>query len=153
MSLNSGFLVAVLLATAPQPAANVDILAREIESALIAPCCFRQQVSVHSSPAADEVRHDVRTRLAAGQTRAQILDAYVAQYGKRILAEPPAEGVGVALQIVPVVMAVIGVVLLVLVVRHLTSRRPPVPAAAGPGQVGLTVEEHAQLDEVLRDLD
>ena len=58
-------------------AADVEREAREIEAMLIAPCCFSQQVSVHQSPAADEVRADVRARLAAGETRQQILDAYV----------------------------------------------------------------------------
>jgi len=58
----------------------------------VAPCCFSQQVSVHPSAAAQEVKRDVRRPLAAGETQQQILDAYVAQYGKHILAEPRAEG-------------------------------------------------------------
>lgn len=48
--------------------------AREIEAALIAPCCFSQQVSVHQSPAADEVRKDIRKRLAADARYATALD-------------------------------------------------------------------------------
>lgn len=150
MSVGSGVLLAVLLATAPQ-AADVDVQAKEIESALIAPCCFRQQVSVHSSPAADEVRRDVRARLAAGETRAQILDAYVAQYGKRILAEPPAEGFGAALQVAPFFMAVAGVVFLVFIVRRLTRHIPAVASTAGT--LTLSPDEQAHLDEALRDLD
>jgi cytochrome c-type biogenesis protein CcmH len=151
MSVGSGVLLAVLLAAAPQPAADIEVQAKQIESALIAPCCFRQQVSVHSSPAADEVRRDVRARLAVGETRAQILDAYVAQYGKRILAEPPAEGFGAALQVAPFVMALAGIVLLVFIVRRLTAHITPVAAPAG--EVMLSAADQAQLDEVLRDLD
>jgi len=150
VSLGSGLLIAVLLAAAPQPAADLELQAKEIESALIAPCCFRQQVSVHSSPAADEVRRDVRARLASGETRAQILDAYVAQYGKRILAEPPAEGFGVALQIAPFLMALAGVLLLVFIVRHLTGH---LPVAEPAGGMPLSAEDRDRLDEELRDLD
>ena len=80
---------------------DLDKDARELEAMLIAPCCFSQQVSVHHSAAADEVRQDIRKRLAAGETREQILDAYEAQYGKRVLAEPPAEGIARMLYVLP----------------------------------------------------
>jgi cytochrome c-type biogenesis protein CcmH len=151
MSMASVVLLTVLLAAAPQAAPDVDGQAKDIESALIAPCCFRQQVSVHSSPAADEVRRDVRARLEAGETRAQILDAYVAQYGKRILAEPPAEGFGAALQVAPFFMAIAGVAFLVFIVRRLTAHLAP--AAAPAGDVPLSADEQAHLDDALRDLD
>ena len=150
MSVVSGVLLAVLLAAAPQAGANVEVQAKEIETALIAPCCFRQQVSAHSSPAAEEVRRDVRARLAQGETRQQILDAYVAQYGKRILAEPPAEGFGAALQMAPFFMAIAGVILLVLIVRRLTRHFPAIEPAGG---IPLNTEERSRLDEALRDLD
>jgi cytochrome c-type biogenesis protein CcmH len=151
MSMGLGVLLAVLLAGPPQAGAALDAQAKAIESALIAPCCFRQQVSVHSSPAADEVRRDVRARLAAGETRAEILDAYVARYGKRILAEPPAEGFGAALQLAPLVMAIAGIGLLAFVVRRLTRT---VPAIATPaGQLAPTPDDQAHLDEALRALD
>jgi cytochrome c-type biogenesis protein CcmH/NrfF len=151
MSMGSGVLLAVLLAATPQAGAALDVQAKAIESALIAPCCFRQQVSVHSSPAADEVRRDVRARLAAGETPAEILDAYVARYGKRILAEPPAEGFGAALQLAPFVMAFAGIGLLAFIVRRLT-RAVPAIATAG-GHLVPTPDDQAHLDEALRDLD
>ena len=80
---------------------EIEVPARELEAMLIAPCCFSQQVSVHHSAGADEVRQDIRKRLSDGETREQILDAYVAQYGKRILAQPPAEGMARVLYILP----------------------------------------------------
>jgi cytochrome c-type biogenesis protein CcmH/NrfF len=102
-------------AAAPQMSpVDLEREARSLEAALIAPCCFSQQVSVHESPASDEVRRDVRARLAAGQTRQQILDAYVKEYGKRILAVPPPEGFDVTLYVTPIAVfvltAVVGVV-------------------------------------------
>jgi hypothetical protein len=48
--------VAIVVALSIAPAlANVDLEreARAIETMLIAPCCFSQQVSVHQSAAAD----------------------------------------------------------------------------------------------------
>ncbi len=95
------FVLAVLLLVAPlaaaQPAADPaqEREARQIESMVIAPCCFSQQVSVHQSPAADQMKKEIRLMLAAGQTRQQILEAFVAQHGEQILAEPPARKGGV----------------------------------------------------------
>src|SRR5450759_2307478 len=91
----TGPILALLLTLSigmPQTGAALEREAREIDAMLVAPCCFSQQVSVHQSAAAQDVKDDVRRRLAAGETRQQILDAYVTEYGKHILAEPPAEG-------------------------------------------------------------
>jgi cytochrome c-type biogenesis protein CcmH len=150
-SAGLGVLLAVLQTVSPPSGAALEVRAEEIERALIAPCCFRQQVSVHASPAADDVRRDVRARLAAGETRAEILDAYVAQYGKRILAEPPAEGAGAALQIAPFVMAVGGIGLLALIVRRLT--RPVRAPVNETGEPALSADEQARVDQALDDLD
>lgn len=134
--------------------ANIEHEARAIDAMLIAPCCFSQQVSVHQSPVADQVRRDVRARLAAGQTRQQILDAYVAQYGTRVLAEPPATGVNVALYVTPVAVFLASLALVVLVLRRFN--RHPTPALPEGGQprppIGSPADE-ARLDDELRDLD
>jgi cytochrome c-type biogenesis protein CcmH len=135
----------------PGPAVDVEAEARAIDAMLIAPCCFTQQVSVHQSPAAGEVRRDVRARLAAGQTRQQILDAYAAQYGTRILAAPPARGFALTLYVVPFVLIIASAGLVAVVVRRFT-RQPPVPTAAV--QEGTTSPDDGErLDDELRDLD
>ncbi len=128
-------------------------VAREIETMLIAPCCFTQQVSVHGSPAADEVRKDIRRRLEAGETRDQILEAYVAQYGNRILAEPPAAGAGRVLYVLSVLGFVAGAAVLVVALRRVTRRRSAT-LESHPLPVGAPDSRYAQtLDDQLRDLD
>jgi cytochrome c-type biogenesis protein CcmH len=138
-----------------QRGADLEAEARTIEAMLIAPCCFRQQVSTHQSPAADEVRLDVRARLAAGETRQQVLDAYVARYGKRILAQPPAIGFDLSLYVLPVVTLLLSAGLVAFLVRRFTRQRLPpasgvqdAAALARPGPV-----DQARLDDELRDLD
>jgi len=42
---------------------------------LIAPCRFHQQVSTHRSAVVTELKADIRTRLASGQTRDDIRGA------------------------------------------------------------------------------
>lgn len=124
--------------------------ARAIDEMLVAPCCFSQQVSIHQSAAAMEVRRDVRERLAAGQTRQQILNAYVARYGKRILVEPPAAGFDLTLYITPAIVFLASIAIVVLVLR-----RVALPAASAPEPAAGTGDPdiESRLDDELRDLD
>lgn len=130
MTIALSLLVALLMAPSPL-GPDLEREAREIETKLIAPCCWSQQVSVHFSPAADQIRQDVRKMLAEGKTRDQILDAYVAQYGERILAEPPAHGFNLVLYVLPVMLLILTGAALFLLVRAMTQSTP-VAAVAGP---------------------
>ncbi len=126
--------------------------AREIEDLLMAPCCFRQQVSVHQSPTANEVRRDIRTRLAKGETRQVILDAYVAEHGSGILVVPPAQGSNLVLYVLPPLALVGSVLGVVGVIRRFTSPGDaPATLAPHPAE-----DDHAlndRLTDDLRDLD
>lgn len=137
------------LALAAQDPAALEKEAKAIEALLIAPCCWSQQVSLHQSPAADEVKQAVRQMLAEGQTRQQILDSYVAQYGDRILAEPPARGFNWLLYVAPWVFLAGSIALMVFVIRKLR-----VPAAAPASRAAPVDDEEAErIDEELRNLD
>jgi cytochrome c-type biogenesis protein CcmH len=159
-------ILALTLATqlvAPVPAARPALTpeqeqeARTIETMVIAPCCWSQQVSVHNSPAATEMRQNIRERLAAGQARAQILEAYTTEYGDRILAEPPAKGFNRVLYVLPPILGVAGIGLLVVVVRRFTSRGQNAPATAPDAEPAAarsaSSDEDERLDEELRNLD
>jgi cytochrome c-type biogenesis protein CcmH len=146
-------LLAMLLAAAPTPAAY-EAEARRLEAALIAPCCWRQQVSVHSSPAADQIRTEIRTRLAAGEAPALILASYEERYGTAILAEPPARGSNWILYLVPPIVLVASGGLLVFVVRRF-SRTSPGALPARPGEAEPPGDERIRqaLEDELADLD
>jgi cytochrome c-type biogenesis protein CcmH len=142
-----------LAVAAPDPAA-LEREAKVIEGMLIAPCCWSQQVSVHQSAAADEIKTNVRALLAAGKTRQQILDVYVAEYGDRILAEPPARGFSRLFYIGPWILLVASLGLVVWAIRRFRK-----PALAGGSAVPLasaaapTADEADRIDEELRNLD
>ncbi len=123
--------------------------AAEIETKLMATCCFAQQVSVHPSAAAEQAKLDIRRRLAAGETERQILAAYVAQYGKQVLAQPPAEGFDISLYVMPFVLLVGGFGVVILLARRFTQHAP----AAAAGAPALTTDVNQRLDDELRDLD
>jgi cytochrome c-type biogenesis protein CcmH len=128
---------------------DIEQQARELETRLIAPCCFTQQVSLHHSAASEEVRVDIRRRLTMGETPEQILHAYVERYGKHVLAEPPAEGFDRVLYVLPPAAMVLTVLLLAAVVRRSTAQSSEQESAGG------AVDERysRDLDDQLRDLD
>jgi cytochrome c-type biogenesis protein CcmH len=126
--------------------------AKLLETKLMAPCCWAQQVSLHQSPAADEIKQNIRLLLAEGKTGQQILDGYVAQYGDRILAEPPARGFSAALYVAPWIFLAGSMGLLFVVVRrwrtpgNQTAKADPVSAPPDD-------DESERIDEELRNLD
>lgn len=152
-------LLAFSLSAAPDPA-SLEREAKQLERLIIAPCCWTQPVSDHYSAEADEIRTGIRRLLGEGKTRDQVLAVYVARYGERVLAEPPARGFKASLHVLPwVTLAMGGLVVAWLVARARLTRpeaaeAPPEPAprasAATPEADRAYVEA---LDRELRDLD
>ena len=155
-TLTAALAVVLLSASAAlaQPASNpaLEQEAKRIEAMVIAQCCWSQQVSVHQSPAADEMKKDIRQQLTEGKTRQQILDAYVAQYGEQILAEPPARGFKRTLYVLPVLLLVVSGIVLSVVVKRMAGR----PAVAGgpvEPQAATRDTYSDRINDELRDLD
>ncbi|MEW5983206.1 MAG: cytochrome c-type biogenesis protein CcmH [Acidobacteriota bacterium] len=151
MGMLSLLVLALVVAAAPPDQAAIERQAKALEAKLIAPCCWSQQVSVHQSPAADQIKADVRRMLTEGKAPQQILESYVAQYGDRILAEPPARGFSAALYVVPWILLAGSVGLVVVVIRRL--RAPDAARPAPAEQVPVNDEEAERIDEELRHLE
>jgi cytochrome c-type biogenesis protein CcmH len=144
--------VALWLAVVAADPQTLEREAKQLETMLMAPCCWAQQVSLHQSPAADEIKQNIRKLLADGKTRQQILDVYVAEYGDRILAEPPARGFSAALYVAPWIFLAGSVGLVVVVIRRLRSPGAE-PARAEPASAPPDEAESERIDEELRKLD
>lgn len=141
------------LAVAAADPQALEIQAKQLETELMAPCCWAQQVSLHQSPAADEIKQNIRKLLAEGKTSQQILDIYVAEYGDRILAEPPARGFSRLIYVAPWVFLVGSIGLVVVVIRRLRAVSP-VPAKATDRAAAPPNDDEAErIDEELRNLD
>lgn len=147
--------IAIVSALAvPLQADEVEAEARAIEAMLVAPCCWSQQVSLHQSEAAAEIKRDVRIALKAGQTRQQIIDEYVRRYGTQILVEPPARGFAAWLYVLPVVTLVLSAGGLAFVVKRFAARGGTADAAApadAPSNGDSALAD--KLDDELRELD
>lgn len=144
--------MAMWLAVAAADPQAVEREAKLLEAKLMAPCCWAQQVSLHQSPAADEIKQNIRRLLAEGKTSEQILDVYVAEYGDRILSEPPARGFSLLIYVAPWVFLVASVGLVVVVIRRLRAAAP-VPERTEKTAVPPNEDEAERIDEELRNLD
>ena len=124
-------LVLVFLTVLAAQADDLDEKARELEGKLMAPCCWTQTVSKHYSGAAEEIRSGIRRMLSQGKTQQEILDFYVAQHGKRILAMPEARGFNLLAFVLPGVFLLLGGWGTFLLVRRWQRGKP----SAEPAQV------------------
>ncbi len=138
-------LVLVMLAAFPAFGAEASKAAkmeREIEDSLIAPCCWSQPVSQHYSEAADQIRKEVHEMVAAGKSRDDIINFYVAKYGERILAAPRAKGFNALAYILPFAALILGAWLLIVLVKKLRMPAPaPSPAPIPDARYTAAVEK------------
>lgn len=99
-----------------------------LEERLLAPCCWRQSLRDHESPIATQLRAEIRQRVAAGDSPAQIEADFVRRYGEEIRALPRGKDPRWIIGVVVATGVVTSAALLVLVFRR--RRRPPVAALA-----------------------
>ena len=78
-------------------------LINRLEHELVVPCCFSQVVADHMSSEAAEMRHEIVQLVLSGRTEKQILDGYVAHYGRAILATPDGITGNIAFTIPPLI--------------------------------------------------
>lgn len=134
------------VSAASSVAPAVESSARELERRLLAPCCWRETLDVHTSPLTTQLRGEIRARLAAGESSSQIEDDLVARHGPRLRAQLP-DSLGIWL----VVAICIGGALLLYFFGR--SRRA-VPAAAKPQESTALTPQDAdyewQLDQDLQ---
>ena len=109
-------------------AADPDAEARDVAKALQCPIC--QNLSVADSPTelAGQMRDAIKQKLAAGESREQIIAYFVDRYGEDILLDPPKRGFTLLIWTGPILALIVGVVVLwVVVSRWRRPLAPPVP--------------------------
>ncbi|MGA8336336.1 MAG: cytochrome c-type biogenesis protein CcmH [Solirubrobacteraceae bacterium] len=123
------------LATAPSTAAAAAPAPRasltDIESDVMCTSC-REPLEVAQSPQADSERAYIRGLIAQGETKPQILNNLVAQYGTAVLGKPPAHGFNLTVYIIPPAILVLGAAILAFTLprwRRRTRAAARAPAA------------------------
>ena len=80
----------------------------DIENDVMCVSCH-EPLAVAQSPQAIAERNYVRTLIAQGQTKAQIEQALVGQYGQAVLGKPPAHGFNLTVYILPPAILIAGI--------------------------------------------
>ena len=93
-------LLALLLVPAARASERHPTLS-ELEGEVMCPVC-ETTLDQSSSPAAKQIERLIAMRIAAGDTKTQIKDRLVAEYGPAILAAPPHKGFGLLAWWLPV---------------------------------------------------
>jgi cytochrome c-type biogenesis protein CcmH len=126
------------LAAAPATAATAATTATprasltDIESDVMCTSC-REPLEVAQSPQADSERAYIRGLIAEGETKSQILNNLVAQYGTAVLGKPPAHGFNLTVYIIPPAILVLGATILAFTLprwrrrTRAAARAPAVP--------------------------
>lgn len=116
----------------PHLTAEQEAIARRLDQTFIAPCCFANTLAEHRSPVAEELRQELRTMLAGGATETQVVDAFVAKYGERILAAPKPQGFNLLAYTLPAVAVAVGLLIIAVVMRR---HGPQAPNAGPPSDI------------------
>ena len=123
-------LLALLAALgAPAVAVGASASFNDVEDELMCDTC-NVPLDIAQSPRADQERREIRTLIAQGLTKQQILDRFKAEYGANVLAEPKGGGASVTVWAVPaaiIVAAVVAIALLLPRWRRARAASPEVP--------------------------
>ena len=146
---------AVLLALAPAAAASEERpTLDELERELVCPTC-ETTLAVSNAPIADRMRAFIRARIAAGDSKSEIKERLVAEFGEEVLAAPPKRGFSLLAWVLPLAgLGVAAIVLGVLARRWLRGAPEPPPAGVSAnGRAPLDPELERRLDEELARFD
>lgn len=115
----------------------------DITADLRCPKCQNQNIAASDAPIAKDMRDQVYQRIRNGESDQQIIDAMIERFGDFVYYRPPLTAATLFLWFGPLVLALIGVMIIVNIVRG--NRR-----GAGPG---LSAEERARVDALIHNSD
>jgi cytochrome c-type biogenesis protein CcmH len=114
-------LIALVALAVPASASAACPELRSLEGELMCPTCGTT-LELSNAPAANQIRRFVCERAAAGDSKGEIKDRLVADFGPGVLASPPKEGFDLLAWVLPLAALGLGAAAIgVLVVRW--SRR------------------------------
>lgn len=106
-----------------------------VASQLFCPTCEAIPVDVCPTEVCTDWRNEIRTQLAEGKSDREILDYFAVRYGSGVLANPPAEGFGLFIWMVPAVILALAAVLFARYVWQLQTAETPSQSISEPPQI------------------
>jgi cytochrome c-type biogenesis protein CcmH len=123
----------------------LEARARALSAELRCLVCQNQSIDDSNAPLAKDLRVIVRERLKAGDSDNAVRAFVVARYGRFVLLKPPLGWDTLMLWLAPFVL-----LLAIATVIALRLRRRAAVVAPGAIETGLSAEERARLEHVLR---
>ena len=112
----------VALAVAPAALASEQHPTQaELEGELVCPTCHTT-LDQSNAPIALRMKQFVRTRIAAGDTKSEIKDQLVTQFGKGVLAAPERSGFDLLAWVLPIAALLAGAAVLTVLAWRWTRR-------------------------------
>jgi cytochrome c-type biogenesis protein CcmH/NrfF len=146
--------ILLLVAAAPPALASTPRASlTDIEDEVMCVLCHTP-LAVSESPQANAERAFIRTLIDQGQTKAQIKQALVEQYGQGVLALPRAHGFNLTVYVLPPALLLAGLAALAFTLPR-WRRRTRAAAAARPAPAGPALDpaQARRLDEELARFD
>jgi cytochrome c-type biogenesis protein CcmH len=135
----------IVLAQEPTPSDDeVNAIAKE----LYCPVCENTPLDVCPTEACRQWRELIRQQLSDGWTEDQIKQYFVENYGARVLAEPPRQGLNWLVYLLPPAFILAGAFILFRSLREWTR-----PKAESTGSGGAGSEERSSKDEYVARLE
>jgi cytochrome c-type biogenesis protein CcmH len=142
-------IVGCLALAPPATASEQRPTLAELERELVCPTC-KTTLEMSNAPVADRMRVFIRQRIAAGDTKSEIKDKLVAQFGEGVLAAPPARGFNLLAWLVPIAGGLIAAVAVgVLALRWSGARAAPAGVPSRDGRRPLDPDLERRVDEEL----
>ena len=142
-------LVLGLALVAPALASDRHPTLGELEGEVMCPTC-KTTLDQSTAPIADRIRHFISARIAAGDTKSQIKQKLVDQFGPAVLAEPSKHGFNLLAWVLPFAGIGLGGIALGWLAWRWTRTRESAVAVAGPA---LDPELDRRVDEELARFD
>ena len=118
--------------TTPPTDDEVNAVARQ----LYCPVCESTPLDVCPTEACKDWREQIRVMLSEGKSEEEILKYFEAQYGARVLAEPPKKGFYWLIYLLPPAIILLGAVILLRSMKQWTTK--PVAESTGMDEAGDT---------------
>jgi cytochrome c-type biogenesis protein CcmH len=121
----------------------------ELEGEVMCPTC-KTTLDQSSAPIADRIRQFISARIAAGDTKSEIKQKLVDQFGPAVLAEPSKHGFNLLAWVLPFVGIGLGAAALGILAWRWTRSRE---SAAAPAGAPVDPELERRVDEELARFD
>jgi cytochrome c-type biogenesis protein CcmH len=149
---NLTVVVALATAAGPAVAATPRASLTDVEDEVMCVACHTP-LAVSESPQANSERNFIRQLIAQGETKAQIKNALVTQYGQAVLALPSAHGFNLAVYIVPPALVLAGIAALVITLPRWRRRTRAGTRPGATTGARLDPSDMRRLDEDLASYD